>query len=293
MVVSFQLQQSINLLFLIVLAYVLHSLYIDIFLLLSLVIFTITIEHMFIYFKEKKVAYFSYSSVTTTLGISLMMISEYWWIYFLVILLALLQKHFLTIQNRHLFNPSNFALIIAMLLFYNDAHIVLGQLGDDAWLRGMIVIFGIFILVRANRFIIPFSFIAIYLLLQYFFIVSYDPTILMEDIYARFYSVSFFVFIFFMLTDPRTTPKGYISQVIFALFLAFTSTILDRYYGFRVQHLFMVLFFISPFVVLLTLLNENKLEMKYWSTFGVVTMLSLFTLIFIENNPPYYFEMDS
>ena len=170
MVVSFQLQQSINLLFLIVLAYVLHSLYIDIFLLLSLVIFTITIEHMFIYFKEKKVAYFSYSSVTTTLGISLMMISEYWWIYFLVILLALLQKHFLTIQNRHLFNPSNFALIIAMLLFYNDAHIVLGQLGDDAWLRGMIVIFGIFILVRANRFIIPFSFIAIYLLLQYFFI---------------------------------------------------------------------------------------------------------------------------
>jgi len=233
-----------------------------------------------------------YASLTTAIGVMLMMVSTHFYIYFIVISLALLQKHYLKINNQHFFNPSNFALIMTLLLFYDEAHIVLGQLGDEFCLVMVLLSMAVFILVRVNRWLISLCFILLYLLLQYLFVVSSDPVLVMEEIYHRFYSISFVLFILFMLTDPRTTPSKNYLQILFACFLALSSVALDYVYGFRVQHIFLSLFLFSLFTPLLEQWHTAEKKSLVVMTFALF-ILAIVAIIFIENQTPYYFTMEN
>ena len=288
---SIQFHQFINLLFLLFIAEKTEVFYLNGVEVIILLLFSFVIEHIFIYIKEKKIVFFSFSSLTTSMGIMLMLISTQWWIYGVSIILALGQKHFLTLQQKHFFNPSNFALVMVLLLFYNDAHIVLGQLGNERWLQWIILILALFILYRAKRLYIPIFFILSYSIIQYFFIVQSDPNMFISDLLLRFDSVSFIVFIVFMLTDPRTTPAKAQYQILFAISLASMASLFDFYYGFRVQHLFMVLFLLTPLVVFISILKRVKKPYYYLVLMVIFQVLSLAVIISIESHPPYYFEM--
>jgi hypothetical protein len=231
-----------------------------------------------------------YSSLITAIGVMLMMASSQFYIYFIIIALALLQKHYLKINNQHFFNPSNFALIMALFFFYDEAHIVLGQLGDELWLALLLGVMAIAILVRVNRWLISLCFTVFYLLFQYWFIVSSDPVLIMEEIYHRFYSVSFILFILFMLTDPRTTPSKNYYQISFALLIALFTVGLDYLYGFRVQHLFLSLFFFSLFTPILEH-RDKRNKALYTLTFLLFVLVTM-VIINIESQAPYYFEMN-
>ena len=284
---SIQLHQNINLLFLLIVgSFVanIHLSWVDIVLILA---FTLFIEHIFLYFNSQRTFYLSYSSISTAVGVIVLMYSAELWIYFMVIALGLFQKHFLTINKKHLFNPSNFSLIMALLLFYNDAHMVLGQLGDELWLSVVVFVVAGVMLIRVDRWIISLSFILFYLALQYLLVLSYDPVMTFQDIYLRFYSVTFMLFIYFMLTDPPVTPSKWYLQILFAFFVALMPVLLDRFYGFRVQHLFMSVFFFSMFVPLL----GEKMSSKEWIKAGLILFLVIAVIISIEIQEPYYFEM--
>lgn len=291
--IHIQLHQLINLVLLLLVGSYVGHIYQSWIAILVAIIITIVIEHVFIFAKYRSIKYFSYSSVTTAIGVLLMMVSPHLWILIVVIALGLLQKHFIQFEGRHFFNPSNFALMMGLLLFYDDAHMVLGQLGDELWLQVIIVLAAIVILYRAKRWIIPLMFILSYLFLQYYLVVINDPLLIQESINERFYSVSFLVFIVFMLTDPKTTPDSGFQQFLFALILAFLATLLDRFNGFRVQHLFMTLFLLSLFIPIITQWNKTKhLKMLFILT-AVFFVLVLGVIITIEGKAPYYFEMNS
>ncbi len=284
-----QLQQLLNLTFILFLGVYLEKIYLSLSSIIFILLFTLFVEHLFIYIKHKKIEYISFSSLSTAIGIVLMLVTPYIWLSMLVIALGLFQKHFLTVEGKHFFNPSNFALILALALFYKDAHIVLGQLGDSLWLKLLLSVVALAMLVRINRWIIPVGFVLFYLLFEYLFVVSYDPVLIMEEVYHRFYSVSLILFILFMLTDPKTTPSNAWQQLGFALLIAFGSALLDRIYGFRVQHLFMMLFILSPLVPILTAKNRKQLLIPT----VLILLLAISVIIFIQGQAPYYFEMDS
>jgi hypothetical protein len=149
-------------------------------------------EHTLLYLKYAKVSFFSYAAINTALGIMLMMVSIDIWIYYFVITLALLQKHFLLLQGRHLFNPSNFALIVGLLLFYKSTHIVMGQLGDEVWLAWITIALALPILYRVDRWIIPLAFVLFYILLQYAVIVHYFCRGLFSFLFDLFSPFCFF-----------------------------------------------------------------------------------------------------
>ena len=249
------------------------------------------IEHLLLLLKTRshRLHYFSFSVLSTTLGIVMMLATPHWWIYLSALFLALLQKHFLTLQDRHLFNPSNFALIVAMVLFYQQAHVVMGQLGDAWWLHLLLLVLGATILLRVDRWVISLSFIVAYLLFSYLWVVRYDPVMLFEDVYGRFYAVSFILFVLFMLTDPRTTPQSRWGQLVFGAGVALGAVLLDRWYGFRAQHLFMVLFVLTPLYVLWVQARHQPRTL--WLGVAVL-LLALGAIIYLEIQPPYYFAMD-
>ncbi len=284
-----QLHQNINLLFLLIIgSFVanIHLSWVDIVLILA---FTLFIEHLFLFFNRERTFYFSYSAISTAVGVIVLMYSAKLWIYFVVIAFGLFQKHFLTIKKKHFFNPSNFSLIMVLLLFYNDAHMVLGQLGDELWLGVVVFVVAGIMLVRVDRWVISLVFIVSYLLLQYLLVLSYDPVMIFEDVYLRFYSVTFMLFIYFMLTDPPVTPFSHKEQIVFAILIALMATLLDRYFGYRVQHLFMSVFFFSFFVHYRTFKSLSSSEIKYVVT---ILLFMIGVLFYVELQPPYYFEMN-
>ncbi len=287
-----QLQQLINLSFLLFVAYFNEYLHLNLKEIFGILFFTFIFEHFLYYIQHKKIDFISFSSLSTSIGVILMMLATDYFIYFIVIISALLQKHFIHYKKQHFFNPSNFALLFGLLFYYNHAHLVLGQLGHSLWVILAVIIIGIFILYRANRLFIVVAFIFFYLLFQYLFVVAVDPVVIMEDIYKRFYSVSFIVFIFFMLTDPRTTPSKYIYQITFSMSIALFSTLLDYFYGFRVQHLFLTLFFVTPWIVLLQNYKDAKDKKSLLIKSSIVIILALSAIIYIQMQDPYYFEMD-
>ena len=290
--VPVQLQQFITLILLLLAGKYLAHIYVPWIQIVTLLGVAIMIEHTFYYIKEKKIVFFSFSALSTAIGILLMLATPHFYIYVIVVFLGLLQKHFLQYEGRHFFNPSNFSLITGLILFYHSAHIVMGQMGEDILLRWMVALLGLLILYRVDRWLIPVSFILFYLFFQYWLIVSYDPVMLFETVYERFYSVSFIIFVLFMLTDPRTTPSKRWHQVFFAALIVMIATGLDRWYGFRVQHLFMALFLLSPLVPLVSLWHERKTRkaLVLWS--GLLVFLALGAIIYLEMQPPYYFEME-
>jgi len=229
-----------------------------------------------------------YSSLSTTVGVVLLMASTHLWIYLIVITLGLLQKKYLKVDERHFFNPSNFALAISLFLFYDDAHLLLGQLSYEVWFVAILVVVAVTILIRVNRWLISFSFVLFYFIFQYLLVIDYNPMLLIEDVYYRFYSIAFILFVCFMLTDPKVTPSSYSHQIIFAFLIALVASLLDRYYGFRVQHLFLVLFAFSPLVWLF-----EKPSKKLAISSLTLALFAFIILFIIENRVPFYFSMSS
>jgi hypothetical protein len=289
-----QLQQLVNLSLLLLLGKYTAHIYLSWLNIIALLIFTLFIEHAFLYLKNKKLTHVSFSALSTAIGVILMMASPHLWVYMVVITLGLLQKQFLVVfidnKSWHFFNPSNFSLLMGLLLFYQEAHLILGQLGDDLRLQGLVGLLALFMLIKVDRWIIPLAFCATYLLFQYFLVIQYDPVMIFESLYQRFYSVSLIVFICFMLTDPKTTPHKQLHQVIFAIFIALVATLFDRFNGFRVQHLFFALALSSIFTPLtLQVIQKKQLLIK---TF-LILLAVIGVIIYIGMKAPYYFSMDS
>jgi hypothetical protein len=92
-----------------------------------------------------------------------------------------------------------------------------------------------------------------------------------------------------MLTDPPVTPVKWYEQISFAFLVALIATLLDRFYGYRVQHLFMAVFSLSIFV---NLLRADKEFIPLLKVTGIILFFVMATLTFIEIQAPYYFEME-
>ncbi len=284
-----QLHQNLNLLFLLIVGSFVGNIYLGWKEILVILFFSLVVEHFFLYLNKDRAFYLSYATLSTAVGVIVLMYATQLWIYLFAITLGLFQKHFLTIEGKHLFNPSNFSLMMVLLFFYKDAHMVTGQLGDDPWLVIAISLLAIVILIRVDRWVIPFVFVFFYVGLEYLLVVGYDAVVLFEDIYERFYAGTFVLFIYFMLTDPPVTPTLRSVQVLYACCIAFIAVGMDRYFGYRVQHLFMAVFLLSPLVTLYQMKLEKSTRFKWLL---IILLVTLGIISMIEMQPPYYFEMD-
>ncbi len=287
----FQLQQFLTLLWLLVLGKFTGYIYLSWSDIVLTLMVTTVLAHLFIYVHDKKVNFFSFSALSTAIGVMLMMATQHLWIVFVVIALGVGQKYLFKCEDKHLFNPSNFALIIGLVLFYTQAHIVLGQLGEALWLQIVVMLLASAILLRVQRWLIPLVFTSSYLLLESMLVVASDPLMIFEMLLQRFYAVSFLLFILFMLTDPVTTPSTWKRQLVFATSIALMATLLDYYVGFRVQHLFLSLFFNTFIFRLFECVQNHFFTTTEKVKAAIALVLVLGVMIYIEFQVPYYFNM--
>src|SRR5437588_12065977 len=68
-------------------------------------------------FLTKGVLLVPLSGLITSMGVLLLCDSPYVWPYALIAALAIVSKQFLKVQGRHIFNPNNLGIVVAMLFF--------------------------------------------------------------------------------------------------------------------------------------------------------------------------------
>lgn len=158
------------------------------------------------------------SAYITGISVGILLRSPAYWTYALCAALSITSKYALRFRGRHIWNPSNFG-ICAMLFLASDAVAGLSiQWGNNFASLVVIWVLGSLILWRARRFHITavylLSFIALSVLRAH---ITGDPW---QSEVSPITGPMYQLFIFFMITDPKTTVRSRTGQCIVAFAIA-------------------------------------------------------------------------
>lgn len=136
----------------------------------------------------------------------------------LAALLVVASKFLIRVRGKHIFNPSDFALVVLLLAFPEHVWVSAGQWGSATLIAFLLAAVGSLILYRARR-----SDIVIAFLLAYTTMVTVRSLWLNEPLTIAFHrleSGSLILFSFFMISDPKATPDSRTGRILFAILVA-------------------------------------------------------------------------
>ncbi len=189
------------------------------------------------------------SALITALGLCLILKANSQYTLAFASFVAIASKFTLRFNNKHLFNPANFGIIIAVL-FTNDAWFSPGQWGsNEAMQIYFIGALALILLLRVQRLDTSIAFLGTFVLLEYCRTVAYQGWE-MEVLIERVTNGSLLLFTFFMITDPVTTPNAPKARIIWACSIAFITFLMTNWFQVHTAPLW-VLFVLSPLTVLL------------------------------------------
>jgi Na+-translocating ferredoxin:NAD+ oxidoreductase RnfD subunit len=165
------------------------------------------------------------SAYITGISVGILIRSPEFWTFALCAAISITSKYVLRYKNRHLWNPSNFG-VSFMLFFAPFAVAGLSiQWGNNIWVLLVIWLLGAIIIYRLKRFHITITYVLSFL--AFSFLRSWftgDP--FLAEV-APITSPMYQLFIFFMITDPKTTVRSSKRAQIFVAFVvAFVEMLL-------------------------------------------------------------------
>src|SRR5262245_18326826 len=163
-----------------------------------------------------------------------------WWIFASTAAVSLLSKHVIRFQGRHLFNPSNFGLVLCFLvLSENRAQPLDFWWGPmSPWLAlaiALIVGGGLTILSRLRLLVIAGAFwlsfaagVGVLAASGHSMTARWHlgPITGWSFWWLLVTSPEILIFLFFMITDPMTIPKGRVARVVYAVSVGLLATLL-------------------------------------------------------------------
>ncbi len=178
------------------------------------------------------------SSIISGLFISMILSpSQPWYVLVFAALVVVVSKSFLRVKSRTLLNPASLALTLSLLVF-SAPHAWWGTTS----LIGIILL-GIFIPLRLKRFDLVGSFFIVYLILslsQTFFIGDF------QNLQFKILDRATLFFMFFMLTEPMTTPVKQKGRIIYGSLAALLYFSLVNFYPANLLLALLVVNLLSP-----------------------------------------------
>lgn len=175
------------------------------------------LDLIIIYIKEKKFIIPKSATISGLFIGGILAPNQSLIIYFIAPIVAILSKHLIKFNKKHIFNPSAFGLIFSVIFF---KAILNWWIDSLIWL---VLIFGIFLAYKMKRFHLIFSFIITFEILMLIY------TIVNKLNISHLLSLSFF-FMLFMLVEPITSPVSKKSRIAFGIFAAVLSFVLFHYW---------------------------------------------------------------
>jgi enediyne biosynthesis protein E5 len=187
------------------------------------------------------------SAYISGISVGILVRSPAFWPYALCALISIMSKYVLRVNNRHIWNPSNFGLSAMFILASGTVAGLSIQWGNFLWPMIVIWTLGSAIIWRLRRFHISATYVISFLgfaLLRSW--ITGDPwTSEISPITGPMYQL----FIFFMITDPKTTVRSKTGQCVVVFAVAAVEMVLRLHQA--VYAPFYALFLVGPTAMLL------------------------------------------
>ena len=126
-------------------------------------------------------------------------------------------KFLLRIDDRHVFNPTNFGLAVMMALG-TSVWVSPGQWGTGAFFAFLLVGCGGLVIHRAARSDVTYALIGFYAAIVFARAAFLGDPLAIPVHHLQ--NGAFLLFAFFMISDPKTTPDSRAGRIVFALMVA-------------------------------------------------------------------------
>jgi enediyne biosynthesis protein E5 len=179
------------------------------------------------------------------------------WPFVACALISITSKYVLRIGDRHLWNPTNFGM--TMMLFLAPTYVAsLSVEAGNEWSAAVVIwILGGMILYQLGRLHVPVAFVLAFVPLAFLRAALSGRPWIAE--LAPITSPMFQLYIFFMITDPKTTTKAKWSQIVVAVLVAVAETFYRVVFE-DVHSLYHALFTVGPIA--------NVIEIAYFAMTG-------------------------
>ncbi len=150
--------------------------------------------------------------------------SPFLWPYFLTALISITSKYVLRFRGRHLWNPTNFGVSAAVFLAPATITVLSIQWGNVVAPMAVIWLLGTAIVWRVGRVHISATYVASFLLFS-FVRTAVTGTPWLANV-APITGPMYQLFIFFMVTDPKTTVRSKWGQCFVVFLVAFVEMLM-------------------------------------------------------------------
>jgi enediyne biosynthesis protein E5 len=164
------------------------------------------------------------SAYISGISVGILLRSPEFWPYALCSALAITSKYVLRWRGRHLWNPTNFSISAILLLAPEYVATLSVQWGNAVWPMLIVWVLGAVIVYRVRRFHITATYVISFIVLAALRSLITGHAFLAEvsPITGPMYQL----FIFFMITDPKTTVKSVRGQCLVVFLVAVVEMIL-------------------------------------------------------------------
>ena len=164
------------------------------------------------------------SAYITGISVGILVRSPAYWPFALCALLSITSKYVLRVKDRHIWNPSNFG--ISAMLFLAGDYIASLSIQWGNFLAPMLVIWvlGAAIMYRVRRINITLTYVASFL--AFALLRAWMTGAPWKSEVAPITGPEYQLYIFFMITDPRTTVRSGMGQCVVAFLVALVEMIL-------------------------------------------------------------------
>ena len=196
------------------------------------------------------------SAYITGISVGILVRSPAYWPYLLCSVISIMSKYVLRVKGRHIWNPSNFGIAVLLLLAPETMAILSIQWGNNLWPIVVIWTLGSIIIWRARRFHISATYVVSFFLFAFLrsWITGHPWQAEVAPITGPMYQL----FVFFMITDPKTTVRSRTGQCVVAFCVALAEFFLrlDQV----VYAPIFALFFVGPAAMLIDIWLERRRE---------------------------------
>ncbi len=182
------------------------------------------------------------SSYISGISVGILVRSPALWPYALCSALAITSKYVLRVRNRHIWNPSNFGICALLYLAPFAVASLSIQFGNNIWPMLVIWALGCLIIYRLKRFHITATYVISFIIFS--FVRTWITGNPWQAEIAPITGPLYQLYIFFMITDPKTTVHSKLGQCVVAVSIAFVEMIMRL---FEIVHApYYALFIVGP-----------------------------------------------
>jgi enediyne biosynthesis protein E5 len=194
------------------------------------------------------------SAYISGISVGILVRSPAYWPYALCSAISIMSKYVLRFKGRHIWNPSNFGISVMLFLVPETVASLSIQWGNYLLPMVVIWILGSVIIWRLRRFHITGIYVASFI--AFAFLRSWMTGSPWQSEIAPITGPMYQLFIFFMITDPKTTVRSKTGQCVVVFLIALVEMIMRLHQ--IVYAPFYALFIVGPTAMLIDIWMDSR-----------------------------------